>query len=456
MESRICLLNAGPTGTETLKNLVLPGCGYVCVVDGGTVNEADCRNNFFVEASRIGSSRAQVALEFLLEMNPDVAGDAVTEDIEVVLARKPEFLKSFTLVIATQMDSAALAPIAACLWTAGIPLISARSYGLIGQVRVAVREHTIVESKPDSSTEDLRIARPWPALRAYTDGIDLDGADDRVHAHVPYVALLLKALDEWRSEVRGTRQVAGAEARQLEQPRTAAEKAAFKSVLWRLSRASDEVNFREAAEKAYVAYESTSVSPDTDVLLRDAAADALTPASPPFWFVVRALRDFRDSDHSLPLSGVLPDMTATTELYVSLQRVFSDKAAMDRAVVEARVAQLLSNVGAPASHVPQTLIALMCRNARHMAVLRTRSLEVEHSLDAPLPDSLMDELQTAQSDVMSSSTVAAGPTQAPVAWYFALRGADAFKRRHGRYPGQYTLNAPTVVAATSDESVSWE
>ena len=28
MESRICVIGAGPTATETLKNLVLPGCGY--------------------------------------------------------------------------------------------------------------------------------------------------------------------------------------------------------------------------------------------------------------------------------------------------------------------------------------------------------------------------------------------------------------------------------------------
>jgi molybdopterin/thiamine biosynthesis adenylyltransferase len=61
MESRICLLNAGPTGTETLKNLVLPGCGYICVVDGGLVTETDCANNFFVERAAIGQPRAKVS-----------------------------------------------------------------------------------------------------------------------------------------------------------------------------------------------------------------------------------------------------------------------------------------------------------------------------------------------------------------------------------------------------------
>jgi len=35
------LLGAEPTGSETLKNLVLPGLGLVAVVDGGKVTASD-------------------------------------------------------------------------------------------------------------------------------------------------------------------------------------------------------------------------------------------------------------------------------------------------------------------------------------------------------------------------------------------------------------------------------
>ena len=41
MESNILLINAGPTGTETMKNLILPGCGHFVVLDGQNVTEAD-------------------------------------------------------------------------------------------------------------------------------------------------------------------------------------------------------------------------------------------------------------------------------------------------------------------------------------------------------------------------------------------------------------------------------
>lgn len=61
-EAHICLLTAGPTGAETLKNLILPGCGAVTVVDAAEVSAADCGNNFFVTVSDVGRSRAQVRL----------------------------------------------------------------------------------------------------------------------------------------------------------------------------------------------------------------------------------------------------------------------------------------------------------------------------------------------------------------------------------------------------------
>ena len=45
-KSNICLLNCGPTGSETLKNLVLGGIGSITVVDGSKVEVGDLGNNF--------------------------------------------------------------------------------------------------------------------------------------------------------------------------------------------------------------------------------------------------------------------------------------------------------------------------------------------------------------------------------------------------------------------------
>ena len=65
------LLGAEPTGSETLKNLVLPGLGLVAVVDGGDVTASDLASNFFVEPAALGRKRADVDVQLLCEMNPD-------------------------------------------------------------------------------------------------------------------------------------------------------------------------------------------------------------------------------------------------------------------------------------------------------------------------------------------------------------------------------------------------
>jgi amyloid beta precursor protein binding protein 1 len=126
MGSKICLLNAGPTGAETLKNLVLPGCGYVCVVDGSVVTDADCANNFFVSRERLGQPRAQAVLELLLELNDDVAGSYVAEAPSSIRLLRPDFFREFSIVIASQLPLAELRLLAAVLAPHCIPLLVRR------------------------------------------------------------------------------------------------------------------------------------------------------------------------------------------------------------------------------------------------------------------------------------------------------------------------------------------
>ncbi len=62
MKSKICLLGSGPSGTETLKNLILPGVGFFTVVDDSKVESRDLGNNFFVTENDIGRSKSEVNL----------------------------------------------------------------------------------------------------------------------------------------------------------------------------------------------------------------------------------------------------------------------------------------------------------------------------------------------------------------------------------------------------------
>jgi amyloid beta precursor protein binding protein 1 len=101
--ARIALLNCSPTGSETLKNLVLGGIASFTIVDGNKVQPRDLGNNFLVDAARLGHPRAQVVTDLLKEMNDTVSGSYVEDTPEELLENNPSFLEGFDLVIATQV-----------------------------------------------------------------------------------------------------------------------------------------------------------------------------------------------------------------------------------------------------------------------------------------------------------------------------------------------------------------
>uniref|UniRef100_A0A7S3L0F1 THIF-type NAD/FAD binding fold domain-containing protein n=1 Tax=Amphora coffeiformis TaxID=265554 RepID=A0A7S3L0F1_9STRA len=82
-ESCVVLVGATAAGTETLKNLVLPGVGAFGVIDDHvTVTAADVAVNFFTttmrddtnndDGDKSNKTRAATAAALLQELNPDV------------------------------------------------------------------------------------------------------------------------------------------------------------------------------------------------------------------------------------------------------------------------------------------------------------------------------------------------------------------------------------------------
>ena len=77
------MLGTSSAGSETLKNLVLPGIGEIMIVDDRKVDATDLGNDFFVTKNDIGRPKAEVLSEMLIEMNPDdVKGSFVAESID--------------------------------------------------------------------------------------------------------------------------------------------------------------------------------------------------------------------------------------------------------------------------------------------------------------------------------------------------------------------------------------
>lgn len=101
--ARACVLGAGPTAAETLKNLVLGGIASFTVVDAEVVGARDLGNNFFYDQSCLGKGRAESMTRLMRELNDSVSGSYTDSRLEELLQNTPEFFKSFTVVVATQV-----------------------------------------------------------------------------------------------------------------------------------------------------------------------------------------------------------------------------------------------------------------------------------------------------------------------------------------------------------------
>jgi amyloid beta precursor protein binding protein 1 len=99
----ICVLNCGPTGSESLKNLVLGGIGSFTVVDASKVCASDLGNNYFFDWDSLGQSKAKTVSALLHELNDAVDAKFMEELPEALLESNPAFFPQFTLVIATQV-----------------------------------------------------------------------------------------------------------------------------------------------------------------------------------------------------------------------------------------------------------------------------------------------------------------------------------------------------------------
>ncbi|KAL3904058.1 MAG: hypothetical protein SGILL_010213, partial [Bacillariaceae sp.] len=331
-------------------------------------------------------NKAQTACTNLQELNPDVRGFAreisnampTTSDgwkslLEEELSKSPQ-----ALVIAADQAPLALESLARFCYHAqpNLPLVVVQSYGLMGTVRLQLPPQgmALLEPKPTNSAPDLRLVTSFPAFQALVDSIDLASLDSQQHGHVPYPILLYKAAQAFKNANGGVL------------PKTFAEKQDFKTnYLRKMSRDMDkEVNFEEAINNSYLAYtEKELMLPEEDV-----------DASSKLGRLCQALDTFlkQHSNGRPPLNGSIPDMTASTELYVQLQRIYKDQADQDLAAMT-RIVQEQQQSSTPIS---QDDIANFCSNVYTVGHMSTRSLEQEYTQTAN--DEMVDDWKMALMD----------------------------------------------------------
>jgi amyloid beta precursor protein binding protein 1 len=245
MEAHILLVNADGTGSETLKNLVLPGVGRFTVMDGSMVEAADCGSNFFVTRANIGEPRAVVVTGLLCEMNSDVAGTPIVlgGDAAAGVAQVIAHIWStrFTTVVLSNPSTALLTAVSLACWEQSTPLLVLRTMGLLGYMRLQLREQHVTASA--GALYDLRIFNPFPGLHDYCSGFNLPELSSAEHGHVPYIVILYQAMQQWKAGHGGL------------VPQSYADKKAFAGNVQSMARnRHSEVNFEEALNNSFRAY----------------------------------------------------------------------------------------------------------------------------------------------------------------------------------------------------------
>jgi amyloid beta precursor protein binding protein 1 len=142
--ARILVLGADATSAAILKNLVLPGIGHFTLVDDKKVTPADAGNNFFLNGwDSVGLHRSEEVTTLLIELNDQVEGRADTRSVKEAIKDK-DWVKSFTVIVAYNLESDVLDELASCLWEDVLspPLIIVRSASFLAEFYIQYHEHT--------------------------------------------------------------------------------------------------------------------------------------------------------------------------------------------------------------------------------------------------------------------------------------------------------------------------
>lgn len=445
----------------------------------------------------MGQPRAEAVTKNLLEMNPDVKGAAIVQNPVKLVNEHIETLDKYSLIIVTGNFpwETSLRTLARRCFERKQPLLVARTYGLLGYLRTIVPELTITEVHPDNDRSDLYIHPAqltlFPQLQTYIDSFlkspegkddvppPLFSLNDQEYSHVPYPVFLVYAAREWMKTHEG------------KLPSSWSEKKEFKNSIAQLSRAvkdgaAMEENISEGIANASRVYELPKPSDEVDVVLSDPLASPTYTPSPStpytlpltssdkFWICVAALNLFRQTHGQatsdiagvcasgerilLPATGSIPDMTANTSNYLTMQQIYRARAQSDLKVCRGHLSELLTRRGLPADAVSEEELTYVVRNARQLAVLRTRSLEQEINPETFLSDEANQALESL-ADAFSSegteqdaSLEAKSPPPVPIQWYFTLRAAERFYTLNGRYPGRKANPSPTEIEFEMSET----
>lgn len=291
--------------------------------------------------------------------------------METFLAQ-PDALKPYTLIIVTApIRPELLSTLSAHADATLVPLFYVHSVGFYSHFSIQLPPaYPIVDTHPNpETTSDLRLLKPWPELSQFaaekTAQLDTMAADD--HGHIPYIALLLHFLDEWKKEHDG------------QPPQNYKEKTAFKAMITAAARKDNaergEENFDEAVAAVTHAIVPPEPSSSVKELFKEKECVLVNQDSASFWVIAHAIGLFYTKHGVLPVPGAVPDMKARSADYVQLQNTYKAKARKDLAEVLESV-RFLERTTDRKTPIEERDVEAFCKNAAYIKVVRGRPFHV--------------------------------------------------------------------------------
>lgn len=422
----VLCFNSDSLASEILKNLVLSGIGEVTIIDDAVVSQEDLENNFFLEKESLNKPRGIEIIKNLLLLNQDVKGEALTKSPLTYIKEIGSGNCPFNIIISCNQPEEFNTILYDFAKTHNKRLILITSCGLLNMIRLYENYHANMKLRLlETPVNDNRLALPWKELIDFSLGFDLDKMDEAGHSHVPYFAILTQALQKYR-KVKNDPNA---------NPSTKDEKNEFKEIIKSMSKFQGEENFNEALSNYYLCNKdkTTLITPKIEYIfeiLKNNPFDELLKQSNDimkiFFIYCLCLKEYYEENKTFPLVGNIPDMTADTQSYIKLKKVYQAKAEEDRKKMNVKIQDKLSKltfdnkdkiiqmINSPNTDKEVDIIDVLNKNWPQMSLFK---YEITESL-ALNPDEFDEDYQKVN-----------------LKWFFIFKASEKFYNKYKRYPG---------------------
>ncbi len=239
-------------------------------------------------------------LKNLLELNPDVAGEATVQDPVQFFREHRASLGHYSLVLCDGLSFVLAShqhlccEVNAVCAQLGLKQVALKVLGQVGYLRLFEQHFTSTLASPafqpkhDGEKFDLRLVRPFEALAQIVDSYHLEAMSEADRKKVPFLVILAQTLARWLRE-HGT------------PPSTPSHQQQLRALLeQQAAQLAEEENYSEALAYLGHIFRPAHHVPEEVQQALDLAVSL--QSTEPFWLCVRALQRFIEEHHRCPLS----------------------------------------------------------------------------------------------------------------------------------------------------------